>query len=334
VRIARQYFWNLSSVSMKVGILSNPLSRRNLKRLRAVGAFLDRQEGVSHEELESFASIKDVLATFAKSGVELLVVNAGDGTVSAVLTEIYEHGVFATAPVLAVLPGGTSNMIAGDVGLRGDQVKSLRRLLTVVERGDVDRHVETRRLIRVHYHPDRHAVVGMFFGTAAICDGIGLRRRMFPQKWVPDPVAGALTLATVLGGVTVRRGRVGGVLAGHTIAIELDGAPVPASPYSIVMATTLRRIILGGSPFWGGGERGLEFTSIASPAKGLVRHAYRILYGRDKSALPRATYQSASVDRIALKMGCPFDLDGEFFQPPADTTVMLTATAAARFVRC
>jgi diacylglycerol kinase (ATP) len=319
---------------MKVGVLSNSLSRRNLRRLRAVGAFLDQHKGVSHRELKNFASLKEALANFAKSGVELLVINAGDGTVSAVLTQIYEHGVFPTAPILAILPGGTSNMIAGDIGLRGDQIKSLRRLLAVVERGDVDRHVETRRLIRVNYDPDRPALVGMFFGTAAICEGIALRRRMFPQKWVPDPVAGALTLVTVLGGVIVRCGRVGGVLAGHNVAIELDGKAIPARAYSIVMATTLRRIILGGSPFWGEGDGGIEFTSIRSPAKGLVRHAYRILYGGDKGVLPRTTYESASVDRIVLEMGCAFDLDGEFFQPPADKTVVLTATSTARFVRC
>ena len=171
----------------------------------------------------------------------------------------------------------------------------------------------------------------MFFGTAAICDAITLRRRMFRQKWNPDPVAGAVTLATILGGVVVGRG---GVLSGHVIEIDLDGDTVPATRYSLVMVTTLGHIFLGGSPFWDGGDGGLKITSIRSAPRSLVRYAYRLLYGRDKSSLPGPTYQSGSADRITLQMGCPFIFDGEFFQSPADTAVILTGTTAARFVRC
>lgn len=316
---------------MKIGVLSNPLSRRNLKRSREVAEFLVQCEGVVHVELFDFASLGSVLSKFSASGVELLVVNAGDGTVSAVLTEIYEHRVFANPPIVAVLPGGTSNTIAGDVGLRGDRVKSLRRLLAVVEREEVEAHVAVRRLIRIQYDPDRPARWGMFFGTASICDAITLHRRMFPQRWIPDPLAGALTLARVLGGLVVGRS---GVLISHRIGVDLDGNIEPATSYVVIIVTTLARIFLGSSPFWGVAEGGLKFTSIRSPVRGLIRHAYRFLYGRDKDQLPAATYHSASAERISLQMDGPFSLDGEFFKPAAGCAVVLTATAAARFVQC
>ncbi len=316
---------------MKIGVLSNPSSRRNLSGLREVSEFLTLHDDVVHKELVNFASLKIILGEFALAGVSLLVINAGDGTVSAVLTEIFEHNAFPDIPWLAVLPGGTSNTIAGDVGLTGNRVKSLRRLISVVERGVVDQHRLTRPLIRVCYDPEMPAVIGMFFGTASICDAISLRRRMFPQKWIPDPIASALTLGYVLGGLLFGRG---GVLRGYVIRIDLEAGSEPETRFSLLMVTTLRRIFLGGSPFWGDGDGRLKFTSIRSPASGLVRNAYRILYGRDKSRLPKTIYRSALVDRIELSMRCTFNLDGEFFQPALNTAVILTSPTAAQFVQC
>jgi hypothetical protein len=208
----------------------------------------------------------------------------------------------------------------------------LRRLLALAARGDVARHIDERRLIRVDYDRECSAVVGMFFGTAAICEAIRLRRRMFPQTWIPDPVAGALTLAYVLGCVSIGRGDE--LFAGEMMGIELDGEAAAARRHALVMVTTLRRIFLGSSPFWGDGSGGLRLTDIRSPATGLVRHAHRILYGRDRGVLPAATYHSATADRIAFTMSCPFNLDGEFYQPKKDTQVILTASNTASFVRC
>lgn len=318
---------------MKIGVLSNPLSRRNLKHLRAVKECVARYDSVLHAELSDFGQLGETLAAFAAGGVELVVINGGDGTVSAVMTEIFERGGFTTIPTLAVLPGGTSNTIAGDVGLSGKPVDALRRLFAIVEGDDIEPYIETRRLIRVDYDSERGAVVGMFFGTAAICDAIALRRRMFPQRWIPDPVAGALTLLYVLGSALIGHSA-DGVLSGETIAIDVDGAKSAATPYNVVIVTTLERIFLGSSPFWGEGSGGLKLTSIRSPAQGLVRHAYRLLYGRDKSALPDATYRSENAQRIIFDMHCPFNLDGEFIQPADGARLSLTDTHNARFLRC
>ena len=316
----------------KIGVLSNPLSRNNLKHLGELQKFLGEHQDVLHLQLTDFNSLPTVLRDFAEQAVDILVVNGGDGTVSAVLTELFEHRAFPEPPLLAVLPGGTSNTIAGDVGLRGDPSRSLERLFVEVASGTYANSVATRGLIRVHYDATKSAVVGMFFGTAAICDAIVLRRRIFPQQWLPDSIAGALTLIYVLANIIAGRG--GKVLSSQPIGIDVDQGKSAVSRYSLVMITTLRRVFLGSSPFWGGGDRTLKITSVRSPTTGLALHAYRLLYGRDKHKLPGATYQSANGDRIELQMACPFNLDGEFFQPSTDSSVTLTGPYTARFVQC
>lgn len=312
---------------MKIGVLGNPLSRRNRKLLPGIEALLARHADVLYVRLDRFDALGEAVRRFAEAQVELLIISGGDGTVAATLTEIFEHAVFAERPRLALLPGGTSNTIAGDVGLRGRPLDALARCLQAPDTCDV----LERSAIRVDYDRAKPAVCGMFFGTAAVCDAILLRRRLFPQKWLPDALAAAMTLAIVLG--TAALGRPG-VLSGQTIGIELPDDPASARQYTIVIATTLEQILLGGDPFWGDGPGAIKLTSIGSPPHGIVRHAYRLLYGRDRERLPPATYASAAADRIELTMNCPFNLDGEFYEPGPDARVILTKTPPARFVRC
>ncbi|HCU90398.1 MAG: hypothetical protein CMF53_04110 [Legionellales bacterium] len=316
---------------MKIGVLSNPLSRRNVSNLSEIRECARQLDNVLHIELADFGALKNALNDFAAAEIQILVINAGDGTVGAVLTEIFELGGYPNYPKLAILPGGTSNTIAADVGLKGDRVKSLRRLVAILERGEVEQYCVVRRLIRVDYDPTQTAAIGLFFGTAGICDAIKLRRRLFPQKWIPDVVAGALTLGYVLGGVLLSRSE---VLSGHMIAVELDAVSESEKSFSIIVVTTLNQIFLGSSPFWSTEGGPLKFTSIGSPAVGLVRNAYRLLYGKNKDCLPEVTYKSASVHKIQLRMNCPFNLDGQFMQPPPEAIVTLTSPGSAKFVRC
>ena len=58
-----------------------------------------------------------------------IVINGGDGTVQATLTEIHNGGAFGDdAPPVAVLPNGKTNLIALDLGAQGDPVQALARL--------------------------------------------------------------------------------------------------------------------------------------------------------------------------------------------------------------
>ncbi len=316
---------------MKIGVLANPLSRRNRKLLPAIEALLGRYNDVVYARLDRFDELGRVLQRFAEARIKVLIISGGDGTIAATLTQIFEHEVFAERPQLAILAGGTSNTIAGDVGLRGRPLDALERCLHAFAHAPGSCEVVERNLIRVDYDREKPALSGMFFGTAAVCDGIILRRRLFPQTWLPDAIAAAMTLAVVLGTAALGRH---GVLSGQSIAVNLDGVPTAPRQYTIAIATTLDRILLGGDPFWGEGPGAIRFTTIGSPPRGLVRHAYRLLYGGDRKRLPPATYASVTADRITLNMDCPFNLDGEFYEPGPGGEVILSRTPPARFVRC
>ena len=72
-----------------------------------------------HYEVDEVGQVGQALDSIAQVRPRILVVNGGDGTVQAVLTAIHNGQPFETAPPLAVLPNGKTNLIALESGLGG-----------------------------------------------------------------------------------------------------------------------------------------------------------------------------------------------------------------------
>ena len=72
----------------RVGVLTNPASRANQRQLGAVRQLLSRHPEVSHQEVTTPAAVTAAVVGFRAAGVELIVINAGDGTVGLVLAAL------------------------------------------------------------------------------------------------------------------------------------------------------------------------------------------------------------------------------------------------------
>ena len=109
----------------KIGLISNPGSERNRRGLQEIQQVLAGNSDVIHVATEACEELDEVLADFARRGVDLLLINGGDGTVQTVLTRLLENHPFETPPDLAILPRGMANTTAADVGLRGKAADAL-----------------------------------------------------------------------------------------------------------------------------------------------------------------------------------------------------------------
>jgi len=321
--------------TVRIGVITNPGSQLNKKGLSEMARLLEAAPDVCHAMLGTIADLPEILADFARREVEVVTVAGGDGTVQAVLTELYTRRPFAQEPLLAVVPRGMTNMIAADVGLKG--MKGLARLLKASP-DEIGRAARGRRILRVENALNREPQYGMFFGGAGICRAIdACLNKVHPLKVEAD-AAVALTLAGLLGGWLLQsrrreNGKTDSIFYGDRIGVRFDGGSEETMESLIILATTLDKLILGSRPFWGGGEGHLRYTAIAYPPRGLLRYALRILYGREHRQLPADSYLSRTVERVALSMDCPFTLDGEMFQPTPGKEIVLTAADDARFVR-
>ena len=116
-----------------VALLSNPRSTGNKALLPRIRSFVAQHPNIFHYEMESVAEVPDALEMISRVKPAVLVINGGDGTVQAALTELYHGGHFqGSSPPVAVLPNGKTNLIALDLGATGDPLRALKQILDIV----------------------------------------------------------------------------------------------------------------------------------------------------------------------------------------------------------
>jgi hypothetical protein len=233
-----------------VALLSNPRSTGNRSLLPRVRAFCAEHKDIFHYEVERADQIGEALKTIARVKPKVLVINGGDGTVQAALTEIYHGGHFGDAPPpVAVLPSGKTNLIAHDLGASGDPIEALERVLDLV-RTDMVPHIVSRELIALTGGTgagEAREVLGMFLGGAGLADTIlYCRHKLYPMG-LPNWAAHGLAL--FLGMISVLVGRRSNLLpakwAPITVSVMKSGEM--KGRFAFLMVTTLERLLLNGS---------------------------------------------------------------------------------------
>ena len=82
---------------------------------------------VAHTENRGHAA--HLAAAAADSGVDLIVVHGGDGTVNEVVNGLMYRGVRPDSPLLAVVPGGSTNVFARALGIDADPTLATEQIL-------------------------------------------------------------------------------------------------------------------------------------------------------------------------------------------------------------
>jgi len=318
---------------IKVGIITNPGSHRNKQGLKALEQAVAGQNDVHHAVLSNIAEIPEILRDFARLDVKLLAIVGGDGTVQATLTGLFTDHPFPEPPTLAVLPGGRTNMIAADTGVRPPGAKGLARLLDLARNSDLGDCVTERRILRIDNVQDGGTQFGMFFGAAGICRAIESCRRKLHPYGLNSDVASALTMAgTVLRLVTGRGGE-NEICRGDDVGIAVDNENIATQSCLLLLATTLDHLLLGCRPFWSEASGSLHFTYVTYPPKKLGLYVPRLLYGGPQRKMPAESYFSKDAASVRLKFDGPFTLDGEFFAPEPGGEIVLTGDERANFVQ-
>ena len=104
----------LQTGEAKIGLLFNPLSGRIRKRKDVIKHALGEIPGAITREATNVSEFNSTVSDFLHTGVDLLVIAGGDGTVQAVLNHLFTAHPPADWPILAIIPGGTTNMTALD----------------------------------------------------------------------------------------------------------------------------------------------------------------------------------------------------------------------------
>lgn len=320
----------MSAPPRRFGALVNPNSRRN----RKIDAVALSALGPNIERTASPADAPAALRRMAANGVDVVAVSGGDGAVMTALSAILIDGAFSPPPILCLLPSGTTNMTAGDIGLNA----TLAEAKALAESGGG--RLVTRPILRLENVVDAHGIAGaragMFFGAIGICRAIAFCRAHLHSRGVVGAGASWLTLLPLLL-KNLTSAEEDGVLSPAPASIRvLDQAGLEIEalegPWSVLMASTLEKLVMGARPFWGDGAGpGVDATFVRAPPPRLARSIRPLLFGAAKRP-PEPGYQSRRAAGFEIAYTGQVTLDGELYEADARKPLRLSIAGEVRFL--
>jgi hypothetical protein len=286
------------------GLLANPRSSRFARQaglMREAGArFPDALYREAGDPGEIGAAVRELVG----EGADIIIVLGGDGTLQAVLDQLPAGS--PACPALAVIPCGSTNMTALDLGCGGAPLKGLERLRRRLERRDGLRLVN-RPLLRIT-GKSTPPLQGMFFGAGIITAGVRyFRERVRGRGLTGEAASGIAVLHMLL------RALAGAGVAELTpvrAGIAEDGVRAADGVFLLLLATTLDRLLLGSRPYWGAGGAPVHFTAVRAGAGRFWRSLPRIVSGRGRP-LEGPDFHSRNLHALELELAGDFVLDGE-----------------------
>jgi len=317
---------------LRIGLLNNLRAGRNKRRVARIVREIAGARDVLHIATPSAEAVPEALAEMERGGVELLIVNGGDGTLERVLTALLAHGRPAWLPVLAPIRGGRTNMTAADLGAASDSVRGLREVIAAARAGRLEERIATRAVLRVAPQRGSDVRCGMFVGAGLLGRAVTWTSRNLPKGRAQETFGVGLVTAKLI--AEVISGRDSELLRPEKIRLALDGAPLPDEERLITLFTTLDRLIFGIRPCWGSGPGPIRGTLVRGDAERMARTIPQILRGRAPAfATPEHGYTSANASRVELAADCEVTVDGELYPVEPAAAYTITAEEGVRFAR-
>jgi len=315
----------------QVAIISNPGSTQNLERIGRIRRVVEMSRNIVNYELDDVTSIPKALETLAKTNPSVIAISGGDGTVQAVLGHLMNNSPFIKTPPIAILPSGKTNMIAVDLGFKGKPEKLLKKLIKVAQNGKLEKRLTDIPLIEVNFEADSKPLYGMFFGGAAIVNGIlHCREKIYPMG-LGNVASHALAISTLVGAAMGGPDSDNDALKTEPLQLEVNGDRYDGR-YMALVVTTLDRLLLRAKPYGRKGNGGLGFSMIEHTPKSVLRAFFNLIIGRIGKADIKGVVAGRSDDMV-LHGPNPFTLDGEIYSPDEGQKVHLKSSAPMTFVR-
>lgn len=320
---------NLPSIAQPrcIGVLINPLSGRVRRQRVRMYRLIHRLPRARVAQVQTPAEIDIAIASWALMENDLLVVIGGDGTLQAALTSLLQTP-GANVPKVFIVPAGTTNMSANAIGLRGSPLKAIKALTRWLTHDDHTAREKPTAVLQVSDSHTQRAQCGLFFGAGSIVTGVRyFHERVRPTglKGLAGPLTAFVRMLLALFSRTASH-----LLPTVNAAIRVNDTTHEA-PWLLVLATTLDKLLLGSTPFWGTEHQPMRLTAIAQAPARLCRALPAVLRGRPSAAMRRDpgylshNTQNASIDHLHEYL-----LDGEIF--PVSGTLEIKASPPVRFI--
>ncbi len=319
---------------MSAGLIVNPLSAKGNVRGRRLAGMLADTADVEICLLDDFGKLDGFLQRLAGMNAETIFISSGDGTIQEIQTRLAEGGPFETLPKLCLLPHGTTNMTAADLGFRDKSVERQAGFIAAHAGTGVASELRRRHTLRIANPAGGKPRHGMFTGTGAVWRATEFCQQAVHRTGLKGDFATFATLALSLGRALLTPGNPQDrerIDRPYPMTVTTADGEIASGGELMLLATTLDKLILGARPFWGGKSAPVRASIFPYPPPNLVRWVYPTLYGREDRRMPDGCH-SFSADWIEIATDCPFVLDGEFFDPPAGVPLRIESGPELTYV--
>ena len=295
----------------RVGVIYNPRSHGN----KGVDFDCDQSPQVHFALPGDREDLPNALADFVQRGIDLLVINGGDGTVRDVLTS--GAAIFGDNwPAVAVLPKGKTNALTFDLG-----VPTGWTLQEAIDAFDQGTRVRRRPMeVTPLGETQKSRLLGFILGGGAFTTATTAGQsahKMGAFNSMAVVVAGVLGVCQWLFASRENSWRKGSKMR---IGLGPDDTPLEHSGVGdpewrqILLASTLERMPGGATPF-GTARGGLKIAvtdQISRKSAGIV---LQMLRGKTPENIREKGFHQLSTSQFTLRIEDSFIVDGEAFPP-------------------
>lgn len=316
---------------MRAGLIVNPRSGGARGKGLALARMLENNSHVTVRVIDDFGRLPSLLDDCARDGVTDLFISSGDGTIHAIQTDLAERKPFAALPRLSLMPHGSTNMTAADLGFRNHSIEAQAHFI----RNLIATETRQRPTLRAANPRDGKPRHGMFLGTGAVSEATLYCQQAFNARGVRGSWATFATLASTVSRAVFTKADANDTTRPdrpYHMSVSADGKPLANGDHLLLMATTLQRLILNARPFWGGHTAPIRTTLLPYPPPSIARWILPIMYGSENRRVTESVKSFAS-STLEVAASNSFVMDGEFFDGPQHEPLRIETGPSFTYVR-
>ncbi|GLQ64499.1 diacylglycerol/lipid kinase family protein [Gluconobacter kondonii] len=313
---------------VRIALIHNARSRKNRRNGSSFAVEAQALLGKDFVPSDSREGTTAHVRQLYERGIDTIIIDGGDGTVSTALTAIARAYPADRLPDIVVLASGNTNLIASDVGFGLRGMEAIRRLKAGALRSSI------RTPMRLSWPgTDRMPVLGLFGGCAGFARAVRIAHSPTVLRFAPHDLAVGITLLTTFVSLMFRKSREAW-LRGDPLRIETGGHVYDGQSF-MFLVTGLSCLSRGIWPFWDAepNVEGLRYLDVSAQPESLLRATWALLCGRAPRWLRRhPDYVSGRTDDMTLVTDSDFVLDGEVFSAAPDGVLRLERAPGFRFL--
>jgi diacylglycerol kinase (ATP) len=314
---------------LNTGILLNPASGRVRKKIETIRRLISTLNDVDIQEASTLPEINHKVNHFINLNINLLIIIAGDGTVQAILNQYLTNINILDIPSIYIIPGGTTNMTATDIGVHGNPVKFIKRLNVLMTNMDSASSV-MRSALLIH-QKNRPDLYGMFFGAGIIANGVKYYQRYIKSSGITGEIASFIVMLNFL--LKLIFGKNSKHLSPVDVQYQGDNNVSVKVTSLLLFASTLDRLLFGLKPYWGLAQQPVHFTIIRENPANFWHSLFSIINRQTANLLKTDGYFSSNYNKLEIYINGDFIVDGEVFNASNQNgPLYISATKSIRFI--